>query len=132
MKFADKPPIEKLRSALEREAWRNAGSAGDDRAQRGDHRDGVARRPRAGAGALAIHRNACVRTFGQQQSGKLDLNNAGVQAIVDRLRVLLQSAGCLLSEQQLQDVATASRIFAMQHRAPACCAASTSCRECRV
>jgi len=50
-------------------------------------------------------------TFGQGQTGKLDVNNSGVQTIADRLRVPLQSSGVSLSEQQLQDVATKIKNF---------------------
>jgi len=110
VKFADKPPIEKLRSAL------SAKLGGTPEVQeitglneviigtelRADQEQERAR--------LAILETLST-TFGQQQAGKLDLNNAGVQAIVDRLRVPLQSAGVSLSEQQLQDVATAIKNF---------------------
>ncbi|MBX5495576.1 MAG: protein translocase subunit SecF [Bryobacteraceae bacterium] len=43
-------------------------------------------------------------TFGSQE-GKLDFNNAGDQAIVDRLRDPLQRAGVGMSEQELQGLA---------------------------
>jgi preprotein translocase subunit SecF len=46
-------------------------------------------------------------TFGQPQSGKLDLNNAGANELLDRLTVPLQQAGVALSDQQLRDVVTA-------------------------
>jgi preprotein translocase subunit SecF len=39
------------------------------------------------------------------------VNNSGVQALVDRLRVPLQSAGTAMSEQQLQDLATRIKNF---------------------
>ncbi|MBI5086823.1 MAG: protein translocase subunit SecF [Acidobacteria bacterium] len=45
-------------------------------------------------------------TFGDK-SGKLDLNNAGVQSLADRLREPLQQASVALSEQQLQAMAEA-------------------------
>jgi len=41
--------------------------------------------------------------FGKVE-GKLDFNNSGKQAVVDRLRDPLQKAGVPLSEQQLQDL----------------------------
>jgi len=44
-------------------------------------------------------------TFGQPGSGKLDLNNAGQAALVERLRGALQTANVPMSEQQLQDLA---------------------------
>lgn len=44
-------------------------------------------------------------SFGKVE-GKLDFNNAGRQAVADRLRDPLQRAGVALSEQQLQDLAS--------------------------
>lgn len=44
-------------------------------------------------------------SFGKVE-GKLDFNNAGKQAVADRLRDPLQRAGVALSEQQLQDLAS--------------------------
>ncbi len=41
-------------------------------------------------------------TFGQPQSGKLDLNNAGASELAERLAVPLQQAGIQLSDQQLR------------------------------
>ncbi|WP_410967325.1 hypothetical protein, partial [Salmonella sp. SAL4436] len=50
-------------------------------------------------------------TFGHKETGKLDLNNSGVQALVDRLRGPLQNANVSLSEQQLQDLANNIKTF---------------------
>jgi preprotein translocase subunit SecF len=46
-------------------------------------------------------------TFGAGESGKLDLNNSGAEALADRLREPVQTAGVSLSETQLQDMAKA-------------------------
>ena len=46
-------------------------------------------------------------TFGQPGSGKLDFNNAGHDALVNRLRQPLAEHGVPLTDQQLQDLVTA-------------------------
>ncbi len=46
-------------------------------------------------------------TFGQPASGKLDLNNASLSDLVNRLREPLQRAGVSMSDQQLQSLASA-------------------------
>ena len=45
--------------------------------------------------------------FAQPNSGKLDLNNASVGALADRLRAPLQAAGAQLSDDQLQKLCQA-------------------------
>ena len=100
--------------------------------ERGDHRHGAARRARAGARSRSHHRYPCgdVRA---DSSGKLDLNNTGVQALADRLRDPLQAAGVSLSEQQLQDLANNIKTFRdTPPRSGLFCAVSTSCRVFRV
>jgi preprotein translocase subunit SecF len=110
VKFAEKPPIERLRSAL------HAKLGGTPEVQEITGQNEVIigtelREDREQERARLAILETLTATFGQQQAGKLDLNNAGVQAIVDRLRVPLQGAGVSLSEQQLQDAATAIKNF---------------------
>ena len=50
-------------------------------------------------------------TFGEPQSGKLDLNNAGAAEIADRLTVPLQQAGVQLSDEALQKLANDIRSY---------------------
>ena len=50
-------------------------------------------------------------TFGEPQSGKLDLNNSGASEIADHLTVPLQQAGVQLSDQELQRLAAALTSF---------------------
>src|SRR5678816_4782183 len=45
--------------------------------------------------------------FGEPSNGKLDLNNTGQAALVERLREPLMRAGNTLTEQQLKDLAQA-------------------------
>ena len=110
VKFADKPPVEKLRSAL----GAKLGGVPEVQEITGineviigtDLRDD--REQERGRAAII---DTLSSTFGQQQAGKLDVNNSGVQALVDRLRGPLQTAGVSLSEQQLQDLATNIKAF---------------------
>ena len=61
-----------------------------------------------------------------KQTGKLDFNNAGEQALVDRLRDPLQRAGVAMTEQQLQDLATSIMNFRDTPPRSGFCAASMS------
>jgi preprotein translocase subunit SecF len=45
--------------------------------------------------------------FGEKAGGKLDINNAGAQALADRLRDPLAASGAALNDQALQDLAKA-------------------------
>jgi preprotein translocase subunit SecF len=49
--------------------------------------------------------------FGQMSNGKLDLNNASATDIANRLRAPLQSAGVLLTDEQLNKIAGDIRKF---------------------
>ena len=55
-------------------------------------------------------------TFGQPSSGKLDFNNAGQQALVERLREPLQRAGVQLNDAQLQKLA--ADLLAFRNKPP--------------
>jgi preprotein translocase subunit SecF len=111
VKFVDRPPIERLRSALSAKlggvpevqevTGTNEVIIGTE--QRDDREQ---ERSRA-----AILETLATTVGQQQQSGKLDLNNAGAAAIADRLRGPVAAAGASLSEQQLQDLAVAIREF---------------------
>src|SRR3954454_15999598 len=88
VKFADKPPIERLRSAL------TAKLGGNPEVQEVTGNNEVIigtelREDREQERARAAIIETLESTFGQKQTGKLDVNNAGVQAMVDRLRVPL-------------------------------------------
>jgi preprotein translocase subunit SecF len=110
VKFASQPPVEKLRSAL----GAKLGGVPEVQEMTGqneviigtDLRDD--KEQEKGRAAIV---ETLATTFGAQQAGKLDLNNSGVQALADRLRGPLQTAGAGLSEQQLQDLATNIKAF---------------------
>jgi preprotein translocase subunit SecF len=110
VKFADRPPIEKLRAAL----TAKLGGLPEVQEVTGNNEVIIGtelREDREQERARAAIIDTLATTFGQQQGSKLDVNNSGVQALVDRLRVPLQSAGTAMSEQQLQDLATRIKNF---------------------
>lgn len=59
--------------------------------------------------------NSLNTTFGQPGNGKLDLNNAGKEAIAERLRDPLQRAGVGVNDQQLTDLAAAIASYRTSH-----------------
>jgi preprotein translocase subunit SecF len=108
VRFAGPPPIEKIRQSLtaalpsppsvqsfENDA-RNEVEIGTD----GDNDTALARNRATIVGTLA-------KTFGQPGSNKLDLNNASVNDIVQRLADPLQRAGVQMSDAQVNQLATA-------------------------
>lgn len=111
VKFADRPPIEKLRSAL---GSRLPGGSPEIQEVTGTNEVIIGtemREERELERSRQIIIETLAATFGQQQSGKLDINNASQQEIVDRLRAPLASAGVSLSEQQLTELAAAIKDF---------------------
>ncbi len=111
VKFAERPPIENLRTAL---GTQFPGSTPEVQEVTGSN-EVIIGTDVKGELELQDAREKIVRTlsatFGQQGGGKLDINNAGQQAIVDRLRDPLARAGASLSDQQLQDTAVAIKNF---------------------
>jgi preprotein translocase subunit SecF len=110
VKFVDKPPIERLRSAL------SAKLGGVPEVQEVTGTNEVIigteqRDDREQERSRAAILETLATTTGLQQSGKLDLNNSGALALADRIRGPLAAAGVSLSEQQLQDLATNIRTF---------------------
>ncbi len=107
VKFAGPPPVDKIRAALSKKI------PGEVSVQTFTDLSGgnevVIGTELAGERELNADRRAMQETleanFGQGSGGKLDLNNAGQQAVVERLRDPLQRAGVQLSDQQLQTLA---------------------------
>jgi len=116
VKFADRPNVERLRSAL---ASKLPGGTPEIQEVTGtneviigtDMRD---ERELARARELIIE--TLSTTFGQHGSGKLDINNAGQQAALDRLRGPLTAAGVALNDQGLQDLI--AKIFEFRNTPP--------------
>jgi len=107
VKFSSNPPLEKIRSAMSK--------IGDVTVQ---NFTGVGAENEVEIGTelkeesqLSQNRQQMEQilaaTFGEPNSGKLDLNNAGQAALANRLREPLARAGVATSEQQLQDLARA-------------------------
>jgi|HigsolmetaAR202D_1030399.scaffolds.fasta_scaffold13760_3 protein-export membrane protein, SecD/SecF family len=100
VRFAEQPPTDQIRSAL------SARIPGEISVQDISGTSEVIvttelRDERELAEARRQMVETLAATFGAQE-GKLDFNNAGVQAIADRLRDPLQRAGVGMSEQELQ------------------------------
>jgi len=104
VKFADRPNVERLRSAL---ATKLPGGTPEIQEVTGTNEIIIGtdmRDERELARARELIVETLASTFGQQGSGKLDINNAGQQAVVDRLRGPLSAAGVNLNDQGLQDL----------------------------
>jgi preprotein translocase subunit SecF len=111
VKFADRPPIEKIRAALAEKL----GGTPDVQEVTGTNEVIIGTDVQDDERAQEATRHAIIETlssaFGQAQAGKLDINNAGAQAMADRLRVPLQNAGVAMPEQRLQELAQSIRDF---------------------
>ncbi len=100
VRFLQKPPVEKIRSALDKkltvdvqeEVGHNEVIIGTELAS--NEQLNTARQ---------IMNQVLESTFGPKD-GKLDINNTGAQALADRLRDPLQRVNVAISEQQLQDL----------------------------
>ncbi len=106
VRFASKPPVEKIRGALDKHfpVEVTAVTSSPNEIIIGTDVNTDAK--------LNQVRRVIVETLetnfgGASASGLLDLNNAGAGAIADRVREPLQSAGAPISETQLQDLAKA-------------------------
>jgi preprotein translocase subunit SecF len=106
VKFAYPPPDNKIRSAMlqkikgEVSVQDLSGSGAVNMVEIGTEAKGE------GEGQLNANRNdmqtVLTATFGQPDSGKLDLNNTAQDALASRLRDALARAGVAMSEDQLQ------------------------------
>jgi len=102
VKFADKPPVEKLRGELGRKL---PGGTPEIQEVTGTNEIIIGtemREERELNRAREIIVDTLSQSFGQPQTGKLDLNNAGQAVALDRLRGPLAAAGVNAGEQQLQ------------------------------
>ena len=115
VRFAYKPPVDKIRSAMSRQHLQvdvtevTGGSVGSDANTviigtdvRNDLELNQNRQ---------IMRQTLETTFGADASGRLDLSNTGAGALADRLRDPLANAGAGLSEPDLQNLASAITSF---------------------
>jgi preprotein translocase subunit SecF len=104
VKFAQEPPIDRVRTAL---APRLPGGTPDIQEVRGTNELIIGtdlRDEKELEQARQTMIATLAETFGQQQSGKIDINNSSQQALIDRLRDPLQRASVSLSEEQLREL----------------------------
>ncbi len=108
VKFSGPPPIEKIRSAMSQIKGETTVDEFTGGGTQNEVEIGTELQEET---QLNINRQAMadilVKTFGQPDSGKLDFNNAGEEALVERLRDPLARAGVAMSDQQLKDLAAA-------------------------
>jgi preprotein translocase subunit SecF len=105
VKFAQAPPMEKLRSAL---ASRLPGGVPDIQEITGTNEVIVGtelREDRSPDEARKIIVDTLAQTFGQSGSGKLDINNSSESDLANLIRVGTQRSGQVLSEEQIQEAA---------------------------
>ncbi len=111
--FAQRPPVEKVRGALSGklpvEVQEITDNNQDDIIGTDVHND---REMEQVSSTIVNSLNA---TFGQPGNGKHDLNNAGKDAIAERLRDPLQRAGVGLTDQQLADLSAAIANYRTAH-----------------
>jgi preprotein translocase subunit SecF len=111
VKFTSAPPLDKIRAAMshspkikgEVSVQNLTGSGSENTVQIGTEAQEESQ--------LNVNRQDMMdvlnTTFGQPGSGKLDFNNAGHDALVNRLRQPLAEHGVSLNDQQLDDLVTA-------------------------
>jgi preprotein translocase subunit SecF len=113
VRFAQRPPVEKVRGALSGklpvEVQEITDNNQDDIIGTDVHND---REMEQVSSTIVNSLNA---TFGQPGNGKLDINNSGKDAIAERLRDPLQRAGVGLNDQQLADLAAAIANYRTAH-----------------
>ena len=113
VRFTQRPPVEKVRGALSGrlpvEVVEITQNTQDDIIGTDVQSD------KALDQARSTIINSLNTTFGHPESGKLDLNNAGKDAIIDRLRDPLQRAGAGMNDQQLSDLSTAIMNYRNSH-----------------
>ena len=104
VKWNGKPPEEKIRAALAKKIRGEVSvQPFTDIATRNEVVIGTERMPEEQmTAARRTMQDTLEATFGEPQSGKLDLNGAGSKELTDRLTVPLQQAGVQLSDEQLQ------------------------------
>jgi preprotein translocase subunit SecF len=101
VKFADKPPIEKIRSAL------SSKIPLDNVQEVAGTNEVIVSTEIQGEQALDSAQKTMIDTFAStfgKPGSQLDINNASQFTLADRLRDPLQRAGSVLTEQQLQEL----------------------------
>jgi preprotein translocase subunit SecF len=112
VKFAGPPPVAKIRAAL---SSKIAGEISVQPVVSSENELMIGTEVREER-SLEVERQTVIQTLAQTlghsgSDGKLDINNTGQQAVIDRLREPLQRAGVPLSEDQLKDLVKAILSF---------------------
>ena len=119
VKFAYPPPLEKIRAAFSHSAQIKGEVSVQTITDPSTQNEVEIGTELQDEKVLNINRAAMeqvlVATFGQPGNGKLDLNNAGHDALADRLRDPLSQAGIGMNEQQLQTLASNIADYNKQH-----------------
>lgn len=113
VRFAQRPPVEKVRGALSGKLPVEVQEVTDN--NQDDIIGTDVRDDKALDQARTIIVTSLDNTFGQPASGKLDINNAGKDAIAERLRDPLQRAGAGMNDQQLSDLAAGIMNYRTSH-----------------
>jgi preprotein translocase subunit SecF len=106
VKFAGPPPVEKIRQSLTATLPSPPSVQSFENNARNEVEIGT-----DGDNDIALTRNRAIvvdtlaKTFGQPNNGKLDLNNASVSQIAERLTGPLQRAGVQMSDAQVNQLA---------------------------
>jgi len=101
VKFADTPPVEKIRSSIPGSSVQNF----TDAQAKNEVEIGIElQEERELNQSRQKMETTLANTFGQPNSGKLDFNNATQQSLIERLREPLARAGVPISEPKLQEV----------------------------
>jgi len=107
VKFASEPQLDKIRSAMSHSSQIHGDVSVQNITGGGATNEVEIGTQLANETQLNVNRQAMqdvlTQTFGQS-GGKLDLNNAGAQALVERLRDPLARNGVPMSDQQLQEI----------------------------
>jgi preprotein translocase subunit SecF len=109
VKFASEPPLDKIRSAMSHSPAIHGEVSVQNITGGGATNEVEIGTELTNETQLNVNRQAMqdvlTQSFGTNGGGKLDLNNVGTQALVERLRDPLARANVAMSDQQLQDLA---------------------------
>ena len=109
VKFAFPPPLDRIRSAMSRSQNIKGEVSVQNLTGSGAENEVQIATEAQEEGQLNVNRqdmqDVLNATFAQGAAGKLDFNNTGQQALVERLRDPLAHAGVAMTEPQLQDLA---------------------------
>ncbi len=106
VKFAQEPPVEKIRSAVSAKIPGEVTVVNVSSSNEVEIGTEISEEKTLNANRQAMV-DLLEANFNPSGAGKLDVNNAGVAAVADKLRDPLQRAGASMSEEQLQTTAKA-------------------------